>query len=259
MQNADLSALLFVNGFARSSWTVDNLIAMVASDALLKDAILVAMLWWTWERKGGPRPGPTVLRTVAGVLLTILVSRILQDLLPARPRPLYSDLVRARGFVVPFGTPESALHDWSSFPSDNAALAFALATSVFLSSRWLGRLAFAWASLVICLPRLYLGYHYLSDLIGGALLGAAIVLAVAKVPLPSSGERRIDTLMQAHRGIVYAALFLLSFQIATTFDDFRQTARTVGSLTLHYIHKNYFDDTAASDDVTGQTVAQKPG
>lgn len=71
-----------------------------------------------------------------------------------------------------------------SFPSCHAANTFALAT--FMSLLWRRRgitWAFmAWAVVVSC-SRLYLGVHYPSDLLAGALIGSAIAVAVYRIML----------------------------------------------------------------------------
>lgn len=60
-----------------------------------------------------------------------------------------------------------------SFPSGHTAAAFSTATSlVLISHKWYVVIpAYAWASLV-GYSRLYLGVHYPSDILGGAILGS---------------------------------------------------------------------------------------
>ena len=59
----------------------------------------------------------------------------------------------------------------SSFPSNHAAVSFALATSIFLYNRKLGTISFVIAGL-IAVSRVFVGVHYFSDIITGALIGA---------------------------------------------------------------------------------------
>ena len=68
--------------------------------------------------------------------------------------------------------------DPHSFPSGHAARAVVLAVvALGLGPTWLGIVLAAWAPLV-CLSRVAMGVHYLSDVLAGALLGATIGLAV---------------------------------------------------------------------------------
>jgi undecaprenyl-diphosphatase len=68
--------------------------------------------------------------------------------------------------------------DSPSFPSGHTAVAFSVATSVYLNShKWyLAVPAFAWAS-GVGYSRLYLGQHYPSDVLAGAVVGAGSAIA----------------------------------------------------------------------------------
>ena len=72
----------------------------------------------------------------------------------------------------------------NSFPSGHAACSFAAATVISLSpakGRWK---ALVWVlALVICFSRLYLFAHYPSDVLVGALLGAAYALLAVRIGL----------------------------------------------------------------------------
>jgi undecaprenyl-diphosphatase len=82
-----------------------------------------------------------------------------------RPRPVLEGL-------PPLGGAPSSL----SFPSAHATSAFAVATAMTRVDS-LGALAFVLA-LVLSLGRPYLGMHYPSDVLAGALLGVALGLLV---------------------------------------------------------------------------------
>jgi undecaprenyl-diphosphatase len=58
----------------------------------------------------------------------------------------------------------------TSFPSDHATAAFAIAVAIFLRSRGPGRIALAMAALV-SISRVVVGTHYPSDVLAGAAIG----------------------------------------------------------------------------------------
>ena len=64
-----------------------------------------------------------------------------------------------------------------SFPSGHAAFFFAMATAVYLYNRKWG-IGFFVAAALIAISRVVAGIHYPSDILGGALVGAAVAYAV---------------------------------------------------------------------------------
>lgn len=76
------------------------------------------------------------------------------------------------------------LYDPHSFPSGHATRAVLLSVVAFsLGPAWFGWLLAAWTPLV-CISRVMTGLHFISDILGGALLGLLMgLLVVAASPL----------------------------------------------------------------------------
>lgn len=67
--------------------------------------------------------------------------------------------------------------DWS-FPSDHATAAFAIAAAFLLHGMGRRELAFLAAALLLCVSRVYVGTHYVTDVLGGAVTGLVAALVV---------------------------------------------------------------------------------
>jgi undecaprenyl-diphosphatase len=148
-------------------------------------------------------------------------------MLPFRERPM---AVAALHFQRPYGAGNGGLIDWSSFPSDHATVFFSLAMSILFVWRAAGIVALSYVFLFISMPRVYLGFHYPTDILGGALIGIALAL-IARAKLFCGWVRRfIMPWLERSPGSFYACLFILTFQIATIFQSMRYIARFIFSL-----------------------------
>ena len=96
---------------------------------------------------------------------------------PFRVRPMFEAALRHRPFSV---QPISGLENWSSFPSDHAAYLCALALGLIFLSWRLAIPITVFAAGWICLPRMYLGVHYASDIVVGAAIGVVTVWSVLR-------------------------------------------------------------------------------
>ncbi len=229
MNSFDHTILGFFNQFAQHSWTIDSLIMTISDSDLLKGYLSLPLLWWAWFR--GPRQEEdrrTVLLTIVGALSAVAVARLLQLTLPYRPRPIHTAGLQ---FTLPYSMPADFLEGWSSFPSDHASLFFALATGLWLVSPVIGLLGFLHAALLVSFPRVYVGLHFPTDILSGALLGVTAVVVIWK----SRGLVRPlldDILTWSHSSphLFYPALFILTSELAHLFKDSRWLAENLWHL-----------------------------
>lgn len=219
----DEPMIRFLNQFAQVDPAFDRLIVDIADSALLKGGVFMTYFWWLWFKNDADTPTrrKDIILSLTGALVAVIISRVLQRLLPYHERLLHA---AGGGFVVPSGVDPNTLSNWSSFPSDHAALFFALSTAIWYQSRSLGYLAAAWTTIVIGLPRIYLGYHYPSDVFVGAALGVVVMVTWLWWGHSNRWPARILEWSRLHQTEFYALAFLGTYEITVLFYDLRALA-----------------------------------
>ncbi len=219
----DRQAIAWLNQFARQSWSVDQAIYILTTNSEFKGYVVAAVFLWLWFQKGGGRwlRRQQLLVVLAGAILSVLLGRLLQLNLPFVPRPKNDPQL---DFILPFGVEPAALSGWSSFPSDHSILFFGVVAGLIGISRPMGLLVLVYISLVVGVGRMYIGYHYPSDIVMGGLLGAGVVLALqhSRRALQAAGT----TLQWAdrYRSVFYPVFFFLVYQLAILFVHLRDLA-----------------------------------
>lgn len=231
----DQAILSAVNSVAGESFLFDHAMGYIATSDLVKGVPFVCLLWSYWFRVGtaegvrGVRAH--VICGLAAGVVAIVLGRILALTLPFRVRPRYDPNVH---FHIPASWQPMDLTDWSSFPSDHAALFSALATSLIFISRGVGAGALIYVALLIGFPRIYLGYHYPSDVLGGMLLGVALGYLCNGTAVREALTRKWQHLEAVAPAVFYPLLFILCEQLATMFDGTLRTAYTLNNA-IHYL------------------------
>ncbi|MBS4045830.1 MAG: phosphatase PAP2 family protein [Alphaproteobacteria bacterium] len=225
----DHAVSLWLNSYAGHTPALDRFVYNLADSAMLKGDLFMAFFWWLWFKRddANTERRQTILTALAGAIIAIAVARLLQLMLPFRERPLHSDTLN---LTPPTVVNPDTLDGWSSFPSDHAVLFFALALAVWRLHRTLGVFAILWAGIGICLPRVFLGYHYATDIIAGAVLGMIIMQAAFLLLRPRLLAQPLLRWEKAHATSFYCAAFITSLQLAVLFQDVRQL--TVDSIGL---------------------------
>ena len=174
ISNFDLNLLSSVNQYARHSQTFDHFVVSIQNNYLLKGGVLLPLVYFIWFKADqNSIKRHYLIATLACTFPAVLVARLMAKLLPFRLRPINDATIN---FLPPLGTNTNVLGGFSSFPSDHAILFFCLSTGLFFCSKKLGIFAFIYTLIFIALPRIYLGFHYPTDIIAGAAIG--IIFAV---------------------------------------------------------------------------------
>jgi undecaprenyl-diphosphatase len=216
----DTAIVESVNRFAQDSWAFDRLVGVISINHLLKGGVFAVLIWWQWFRLS-PRQvedRERVLATILSSVVAMAIARVLAMTLPFRNRPMHEPALH---FVLPHGAAPEMLDGWSSFPSDHATLFFALATGLLFVSRPVGVVALLYAVVFVAAPRVYMGLHYPTDLLAGALLGVVVVTVGNAWLLRTWLPHWLVGWCKRHPGYFYPGMFLFTYQIADNFEAAR--------------------------------------
>jgi membrane-associated phospholipid phosphatase len=191
-----------------------------------RGGIIMSAYWWFWfvpEARETRRS--KIVAALIGMLIALVITRMMAMGFPFRVRPINNMEIGAHMPPVPLET--HVYESWSSFPSDNAAMFFALAAGLWRLSPLVGLAAAVFAAVWIALVRVLLSVHYPSDVIAGAAIGVTCALAAQRL----TGTRVVTAILRFERccpHAFYAGMFLATFEFASLFNDIRRIMR--GSL-----------------------------
>ncbi len=215
----DWPILLKLNRYILPVAFLNSALTYLAEIPILTGIPLMGLIWYLWFTAKSESAKARILLGLGGAIAAVTLSRVLQLSLPTHLRPV---LVPVPGYNVPPGADLTDLHKWNSVPSDHACVYFALVTVIWRRSHVLGLFSLL-PALIGNLPRAYLGYHYPSDLILGALLGIFVVCLFENYG-PETLARRVARFELQRPGVFYALGFLLTYEVATLFVDIREIA-----------------------------------
>lgn len=225
MKKFDTLFITYLNQFSNHSWLLDEIIVLL-DNPLIKGGVLIALIWWKWFKNDEHQYNNRkyIISTLISSIFAIVLARSLALSLPFRFRPLHEARM---DFIPPYGMELTALDGWSSFPSDHAALFFSLAAGLLFVSRKTGIIALLYTTLFISFPRLYLGLHYPTDIIAGAIIGIANAMIFNIYLIRKKIIQSIVDLSYSKPDYFYPLFFLFTYQIADIFNASRNLAVTV--------------------------------
>jgi membrane-associated phospholipid phosphatase len=162
----DGSWYLDVLGFARATPWLNGFFQVFTNAGLVLLALVVAVAWWRARGQDAGRMA-TVLWVPVAVAVAYGLSNLVK-ILVEEPRPCI------RYPAVPTVATCDFATDYS-FPSNHVTIAVSAAVALCLAGRRIG-VASLVVALLIGFSRVYLGAHYVHDVVAGAVLGALVAL-----------------------------------------------------------------------------------
>ena len=220
----DLTLFHYINSFCGQSLALDH-IANRLESGQLKGLLFSATFGALWFHRGKDQFGKrqTLIVLLIAIVLSLILARICADLLPFRVRPMFAADI---GYRAPLFHFDSYFEDWSSFPSDTAALMFVMTTGFWLVSRWCG-VAWLCFSVLVLSARVYFGLHYPGDIIAGALIAMATTIAINNELVRWRIASPILVFEKRAPAIFYFLLFPFLYEVSTLFAFTRSLRHTV--------------------------------
>ena len=211
---------------AINSWAASNAVASPTFYLLTREAVknllpmvILWVLWFSSDTDTRRAVRETLVSTLLLALVAIGIARLLANQLPFRARPLH---VPDAQVVLMDWMSAGHLEDMSAFPSDHAVLFFALAVGLFHASRLGGTIAILHATFIVCFTRVAVGLHWPSDVIAGAMIGAATSFLLFKPVYAAVQRSGMVPFFEAREALGYPLLFLATFEIARMCNTVRQ-------------------------------------
>lgn len=188
---------------------------------MVKAGLMMVLFWCLWFSAVGNRDEHRrqLARVLIVTILGLFVAKILALTLPFRPRPIH---VKGFEFILPHSVHSKTLEFWSSFPSDHATFFLILALGFYSISKSVGWFSLIYSFVIILIPRIYLGFHYPTDILGGLVVGFGIFQLTKWPSLLDRCLKPVFGFKEKKSGLFYGVLFFITYQSAVLFEDLRK-------------------------------------
>lgn len=161
----DAELTRWINSPAGSHELIDAIMIAITQFGVPAIVLAVALQWWARKERSHVRHA--ALAAGLSFLLGLAVNQLIL-LFVARVRPYDAGITQL--IIAPSADP--------SFPSDHATASMAVVTAFLLQRLPWRSLGFLVMALLVCWSRIYVGTHYVTDVLGGAMTGMLAAIAV---------------------------------------------------------------------------------
>lgn len=189
-------------------------------------AAALFILWSRAVRPGGEFARRRILTTLAGTLIAILFTLLAGALISWPPPYHHPHLYPIYSQYFEYNP------NTNSFPSQSTTVYTCIAAGLYSLNRPAGMLLWGALALLVALPRMYVGGHYLSDVIAGLILGLAGYI-IARRGLEQPLVSRVECLMEGSATFRTAAeivVFVWILQVAVGFREANWLWEGMGTL-----------------------------
>jgi undecaprenyl-diphosphatase len=156
-----------IHGMARKSQAIDLFMLFFSSYMIY--ILIFGLLTITVVKKFRLTGFSTILAIISGLILNFLITLVFD-----RERPFVS--LEEVHVLIEKGVS-------SSFPSDQAVIAFAIAFAAFTYSLKWGTILLA-SAVFVGFSRIYVGHHFPFDIVGGIVIAFVAVYMINKLVVP---------------------------------------------------------------------------
>jgi len=184
------------------------------------------VFWVRGKSSGQDRVQRRILTILVGSLIAILFSLLAERAVDHMPPSRHPDLA---GLFPNYMETNPNLN---SFPSQSTTVYTCIAAGIYSLNRPAGMLLWGALALLVALPRMYVGGHYLSDVIAGLILGLAGYI-IARRGLEQPLVSRVERLMEGSATFRTAAeivVFVWILQVAVGFREANWLWEGMGTL-----------------------------
>lgn len=164
--NLDYKIFKLINQFAGENLIFDNFVILITNYGIIFLALVLTWLWFSKKNTRCQKRKEVLLALIIG-LIAICITELIGSIY-FRPRPFVTHDVN---LLI------SKLSTDTSFPSTHSTGSFALAFSILKTNKSLGVVLLVF-SVLMALSRVFVGVHYPSDVLAGAIISYAVTCFV---------------------------------------------------------------------------------